>query len=273
MARLVTKIMRRSNNVKKVCLFITAFVLSLMMMGTSYPAPATEEADVPVTQKTEIGQASGINIKPEPANKIDVVEPALMAIIIKKDIESVAAMAEDAINTQQAAQDIPETEDTDVNMKTDAEEEEQPGGFVYSDKIPMSRELQEYTYKKCEERGLEYELVLAIMWRESRFTTDAVNVNANGTRDNGIMQINDVNRAWLKENLGIDDLMDPYQNIDAGTAMLKRLEEKYGTHKAMLAYQYGEAGMAKKVAGGITTSAATEKAYRQRDIYKEMISG
>ena len=117
------------------------------------------------------------------------------------------------------------------------------------------------------------ELVLAIMWRESRFTTDAVNINANGTRDNGIMQINDVNRVWLKENLGIDDLMDPYQNIDAGTAMLSGLADKYGTHKAMLAYQYGEAGMAKKVARGITTSAATENAYRQRDIFKEMISG
>jgi soluble lytic murein transglycosylase-like protein len=135
----------------------------------------------------------------------------------------------------------------------------------------MSYELQEYTYQKCEERGLEYELVLAVMWRESRFDADAVNVNVNGTQDNGIMQINDVNKAWLNERWGIEDLMDPYQNIDAGTAMLGGLTDKYGAHRAMLAYQYGEAGMARKLANGVTTSTAIEKAYRQREVYKELL--
>jgi soluble lytic murein transglycosylase-like protein len=109
------------------------------------------------------------------------------------------------------------------------------------------------------------------MWRESRFKADAVNVNVNGTQDSGIMQINDVNKAWLSERWGIEDLMDPYQNIDAGTAMLGGLTDKYGAHRAMLAYQYGETGMARKLANGVTTSTAIENAYRQREVYKELL--
>jgi soluble lytic murein transglycosylase-like protein len=87
-----------------------------------------------------------------------------------------------------------------------------------------------------------------------------------------MMQINDVNRAWLRERYGIEDLMNPYQNINAGTAMLGELKTKYGIHRAMMAYQYGEAGMARKVAKGVTTSTATENAYKQRDLYKQIIA-
>jgi soluble lytic murein transglycosylase-like protein len=178
--------------------------------------------------------------------------------------------------TQKIRKAAPEIKTAELDPQTPPEpaptsEPAQPGGFVYSDKIPMSYELQEYTYQKCEERGLEYELVLAVIWRESRFDASAVNVNKNGTQDSGIMQINDVNKAWLSERWGIEDLMNPYQNIDAGTAMLGGLTDKYGAHRAMLAYQYGEAGMARKLASGVTTSAAIEKAYKQREVYKELL--
>lgn len=131
--------------------------------------------------------------------------------------------------------------------------------------IPLSRELQQYTYQKCREHGLEYELVLAIMWRESGFQTQAVGVNANGTRDSGLMQINDVNRPWLEAEHGIQDLLDPYQNIDAGTAILGGYFAKYGENQALMAYQYGEQGMLQKVAGGMETNFLTEKVKAKRD--------
>lgn len=146
-----------------------------------------------------------------------------------------------------------------------------PGGFVYSDKIPMSYELQAYTYDKCVQRGLEYQLILAIIWRESRFQPDAVNVNRNGTRDSGFMQINDVNKGWLRDLYGINNLMDPYQNIDAGTAMLGTFTNKYGPHYALLAYQYGETGMKRQISRGKTTNQLVELVYRQRDYYRQFI--
>ena len=136
----------------------------------------------------------------------------------------------------------------------------------------MSRELQEFTYQRCQELGLEYELVLALMWRESHFRVDAVGYNSNGTRDSGIMQINDVNKSWLSDRYGVTDLMDPYQNIIAGTAMLAEYMETYQDETiALMAYNYGKAGMQQKVSQGITTSQHVKAALEQRDTFKEMI--
>lgn len=146
------------------------------------------------------------------------------------------------------------------------------GEFVYSDQIPLSYDLQKYTYSQCVQYGLEYELVLAIMWRESRFVEDAVNINSDGTQDSGIMQINDINKSWLLEKYGIDDLMDPYQNIRAGTAMLGNFSKKYGERAALMAYQYGETGMAEKLEEGVTTNDKIELLYRQRDYYRNIVA-
>ncbi len=141
--------------------------------------------------------------------------------------------------------------------------------FRYLD-IPLERPLQEYAYARCELLGLEYEMVLAIMWRESLFQPDAVGVNTNGTRDSGLMQINDVNRQWLFEKYGIDDLLDPYQNIDAGTAILAGYFAEYDEPYALMAYQYGESGMLEHAAGGMTTNALTVKVQNKRDEFKAM---
>ncbi len=141
--------------------------------------------------------------------------------------------------------------------------------FRYLD-IPLEQSLQEYTHARCEQLGLEYEMVLAIMWRESLFQADAVGVNTNGTRDSGLMQINDINRQWLFEEYGIENLLDPYQNIDAGTTILAGYFAKYAEPYALMAYQYGESGMLEHAAEGMTTNALTEKVQNKRDEFKAM---
>ncbi len=107
--------------------------------------------------------------------------------------------------------------------------------------IPLSYDLQYYTYIRCNELNIleYYEVVLAIMWQESNFTATVISK----TDDYGIMQINTVNHEWLSKKLGIDDFLDPYQNIDAGTYIFAYLILKYkDPHKALMAYNYGEAG-------------------------------
>lgn len=122
--------------------------------------------------------------------------------------------------------------------------------------IPLSAELQTYTYQRCEAMGLvapgvDYQTVLALMSKESGYTADAVS----GTGDYGIMQINTVNHEWLREELGITDFLDAEQSIDAGTEMLARLSEKYSDpNKVLMAYNMGEGGAAKLWAQGITSS-------------------
>lgn len=276
---------------KRVCIFFLAFAASLVVMGSSHDIIygngvqlAPEKAHVAQSGASE--QEDGINREPVlygqagqefadglmPAAKTTKLEEIVTSAVANKTgstkVESKLEDEEDADDEANAGETAAtkkkaETEESAENVKSSE--------FVYSEKIPMSLELQQFTYAKCEERGLEYELVLAIIWRESGFNADAVNVNSNGTRDNGIMQINDINREWLKDKHGITDLMDPFQNIDAGTAMLGNLTSKYGPHNALLAYQYGEGGMARRLKQGITTSTAIEKAYKQRDYYRKII--
>src|SRR5690606_9641498 len=99
--------------------------------------------------------------------------------------------------------------------------------------IPLSKELQEYTYKKCQESMVPYELVLAIMKVESNYKSDLIS----RTNDYGLMQINKVNHGWLKKKLGVTDFLDPKQSIDCGVYMLKELFDKYSDeHKVLMAY-------------------------------------
>jgi hypothetical protein len=170
-----------------------------------------------------------------------------------------------------------ETDEEDVEMELDDKQEkdvsdENEDGFIYIPDIELSEELQQYTYTLCQEKGLRYTMVLALMYRESRFQADAIGYNTNGTTDSGLMQLNDIARPFLKENFGITNLMDPYSNIDAGTSLLDYYQEKYESESCMLmAYQYGEGGMLSKQERGIYTSTATDKLYQFEAEFKNKI--
>lgn len=135
----------------------------------------------------------------------------------------------------------------------------------YIPDIPLSRELQAYTFTLCQEQGISYELVLAVMQRESRFHTDAQGHNANGSCDSGLMQINSCNAGWLKDKHGIDDLMDPYQNIRAGTLMLSGHIRTYGENDGLMAYHMGGGGMRNAKKRGVTSTAYSRGVLETRD--------
>ena len=108
--------------------------------------------------------------------------------------------------------------------------------------IPLSVELQEYTYILCQDRGLDFEIVLALIYVESSFRPNVI------SEDNyGLMQINSINHKWLSEELGITDFLDPYQNINAGTYMLSSITDRYSDiHQVLMVYNFGEAGAMKQ---------------------------
>ena len=85
--------------------------------------------------------------------------------------------------------------------------------------IPLSKELQLYTYNKCIEYGIpdHYELVLAMMWQGSNYTADLISK----TNDYGIMQINVCNHEWLV------DLFGPTDFLDAGVYIISKFLIKY----------------------------------------------
>ena len=119
--------------------------------------------------------------------------------------------------------------------------------------IPLSKDLQLYTYNKCVEYGVpeHYELVLAIMWQESNYTADLIS----STDDYGIMQINSCNHSWLVDLLGPTDFLDASDNINAGVYVISKLLIKYGDeHKALMAYNMGEYGASLNWQAGNYTS-------------------
>jgi len=145
-------------------------------------------------------------------------------------------------------------------------------GFFYLEQIPLSYELQRYTFNRAASLGIEYELVLALMWRESTFRIEAIGVNRNGTRDTGLMQINDVNRGWLQERYGIYNLLDPFQNIDAGTLILADLLSRHAEAHALVAYQFGEGGMLGLTRDGADIAGLSSRVRDKRDEYRVMRS-
>lgn len=138
--------------------------------------------------------------------------------------------------------------------------------------IPLDAELQVYTYELCEEMDVEYELLLALMWQESKFKVDSIGYNTNGTKDVGLMMINDINRGWIRDDLGITDLMDPRQNILAGATILGDYTSRYDERTSLMAYQMGEYGMKKAKARGVTTTKVAEGILNKRDEFQRIYS-
>ena len=88
-------------------------------------------------------------------------------------------------------------------------------GFkVYN--IALSQDMQQYTYAMCQKYGVQYELLLAVMYVESRYNVNAVG----GGNSYGLCQIHYSNTANLRRRIGLTNLLDPYDNIEAGAYML-----------------------------------------------------
>lgn len=124
--------------------------------------------------------------------------------------------------------------------------------------VKLAVSLQELTYQTCAEYQIEdyYQLVLALMWVESRYDTQAIS----RTNDYGLMQINKGNYKWLREELGISDFLDAQDNITAGVYMLSGYLLKYeDVHKALMAYNMGASRASQYWKQGTYTSSYSRK--------------
>jgi hypothetical protein len=107
-----------------------------------------------------------------------------------------------------------------VSTKVVKQEEPKEESSIYNPDVPMPKEHQEYLYKLCEEKGLDYKQTLAVIQHESVFDPNATNV----TNDFGYFQINQINHETLASKLQTaNDPFDPYVNMQWGTYMLADL--------------------------------------------------
>ena len=87
--------------------------------------------------------------------------------------------------------------------------------------------------------GIDQLTVLALIDVESNYNPDSVSE----TDDYGLMQINICNHERLSNTLELTNIMEPLQNVEAGSYMLGLLYQKYqDMNMALMAYNMGEAG-------------------------------
>ena len=136
--------------------------------------------------------------------------------------------------------------------------------------IPMPLEHQVYIYQLCEEKGIEYELILGMIQLESNFDANLVCHNSNKSVDRGYMQINSCREKELK-NQGYTDLLDPYQNLEIGINIIADLLNRYEEeHIALSCYNKGENGFKKNYANkGIYQTAYSQRVIEYKNNFKE----
>lgn len=108
--------------------------------------------------------------------------------------------------------------------------------------IALPYDLQLVARDAAETFGVPYKLLLAVMFRESSYNSEAENGICYG-----LMQIHQMNFEWLESELaeyGVTDIQhNPEDNIKAGAYLLGGFIEKYGDyHLALMCYNCGEGG-------------------------------
>lgn len=107
---------------------------------------------------------------------------------------------------------------------------------VYFD-VPLDEGLQEHIIATCEEYGVEPELIVGMIYKESTYNIEAVGDGGNSL---GLMQIQP---RWHKDRmskLGCEDLLDPYQNVTVGVDLISELLDQRGSVEwALMAYNGG----------------------------------
>lgn len=106
--------------------------------------------------------------------------------------------------------------------------------------VPLDIELQKYIEEQSMEKGIEPELVLAVIGVESNYRADAIGDNGQSF---GLMQVQERWHKARMDKLGCDNLLNPYENVLVGIDILAEKLAKYDTTgEALTAYNAGDAG-------------------------------
>lgn len=108
----------------------------------------------------------------------------------------------------------------------------------------LDDDIIEYINELSYEYDIPKEYIYGIAYNESRFQSNAINLNDNGTYDYGIMQINDSCYSFLHDEMGLNsmkELFDTHTCLKAGVILFDYHKQVVGSNNlALLRYQIGE---------------------------------
>lgn len=108
----------------------------------------------------------------------------------------------------------------------------------YRKDIPLDLPTQRLLFNACQEFDVDYDLALAVIWRETIFQ----NLYAASEGSSGYMMIQE---RWVKkemEELGAKNLMDPKDNFRVGCYLLSDFIGRYGVEGGLTRYNTGHSG-------------------------------
>ena len=209
-----------------VCLLINIVAASVFSIPTvaflsEYPIIS---GDNPVTADLSI----------EVSEPLEPLEASVGADVLEALVEPVEALTE-AVE--------PIVEGPAVVLEPEFEHLKPSGYFEYFD-VALERELQDHIFAVCEDAKIDPALVMAIIQKESNFDIDAIGDRG---RAQGLMQVQERWHFDRMEELGVTDLLDPYQNVTVGVHYLEELIWVGGgsIEWALMAYNGGH-GLANK---------------------------
>lgn len=150
--------------------------------------------------------------------------------------------------------------------------EETPRTYQDVDFVPLPVAMtdadQEIVFGICQESGVAFPLVMAIIEHESHFDRTA----RSQTGDSGYMQINDCNAKRLSD-LGFSDMYDLEQNVGAGVYILKELFSMYegDVTFVLMAYNAGENGALDMRKSGIYETEYTAEILERAESFSSYI--
>ncbi|MHB9144677.1 MAG: transglycosylase SLT domain-containing protein [Symbiobacteriia bacterium] len=106
----------------------------------------------------------------------------------------------------------------------------------------------DYAWDRAAEAGVDPALFVALIDQESGWNARLVHLNTNGTRDWGLVQVNDASLPGLLCATGGHDPLDPRDSIRMGAYKLAYLGRLYGgdadrIHRMLTGYNRGEGGL------------------------------
>ena len=103
--------------------------------------------------------------------------------------------------------------------------------------VPLSKELQMHLFQECDGYNIAPAIILAMIERESNFEASA---KGDGGEALGLMQIQPKWHQETMDKLGCSDMLDPYQNITVGVAIVAQLKEQNSDlYWVLMAYNMG----------------------------------
>lgn len=131
--------------------------------------------------------------------------------------------------------------------------------------------VQGYIWSQCEERGLDYYIVLAMIEKESSYRYDAT---GDSGASKGYMQVQERWHWKRMQEEGVTDLYDPYGNIRTGLRLLQDLHRVYpdaDMHFILMCYNAGESKAIDLHSRGIYSSDYSNKVIQRAQEIKEQI--